>query len=138
MKKLYIKRTSTIIILILSLICVILGALSIKFYSDIDKYRKDAEYTYDLYLQGISDTEKNMYQEWIDNLGTDEISAYKQGYSDGLTDGEDKEYTDSYDDGYNDGYNESKNKFIYASLIMISINLVFLFSISQKITKKLE
>ncbi len=137
MKKFYLKRTS-IIITILSLTCIILGILAIKFYSDIDKYRKDAKYTYDLYLQGISDTEKNMYQEWIDNLGTNEISAYKQGYSDGLTDGEDKEYTDSYDDGYNDGYNESKNKFIYASLIMILINLVFLFSISQKITKKLE
>lgn len=91
------KGKIRLIITILSFACITLSILCIRFYVDRDKYKKDAEYTYNLYLEGISDTEKNMYQEWIDSLGTDEFSAYRQGYSDGL------------DDGYDAGYDDAKS-----------------------------
>lgn len=115
------KTSSKPIIIILFILCIILGILCIKFYIEADKSQSNADYTYNLYLQGISDEEKNKYQEWIDSLGTDEYSAYHQGYLDGKNDkplndrkvesdiSNNEElsiYKKGYSDGLKDGYNE--------------------------------
>lgn len=136
------KKIFISIIVLLSVICVILGGVCIKLNSDIDKYKENADYTYNLYLQGISDEEKNMYQEWIDGLGTDELSAYKQGYSEGLNDGKNDFDPDLYDDGYSNGYNEAENKyynrFIWCLIVILILNSIVIFNFSNKITKLLE
>jgi len=115
------KRKIRPIIVVLSLACVFLSALCIKFYVDMDKCKQESDYTYNLYLQGISDEEKDIYQKWIDSLGADEYSAYRQGYSDGkegkqvverevesdISDNENlSAYKKGYSDGLKDGYNE--------------------------------
>lgn len=136
------KKILISITVLLSAICIVLGGLCIKFNADIDKYKENADYTYDLYLQGISDAEKEMYQEWIDNLGTDELSAYKQGYSEGLSDGKNNYDSELYDNGYTEGYDNAKdeyyNKVIYTLLVLIILNFIIMISISQKITKELK
>lgn len=136
------KKILISITVLLSAICIVLGGLCIKFNADIDKYKENADYTYDLYLQGISDAEKEMYQEWIDNLGTDELSAYKQGYSKGLSDGQENFDSDLYDYGYSDGYDEAEDiyysKFIWCLIVILVLNSIVIFSFSNKITKLLE
>lgn len=136
------KKIFISIIVLLSVICVILGGVCIKLNSDIDKYKENADYTYNLYLQGISDAEKEMYQEWIDNLGADKLSAYKQGYSEGLSDGQENFDSDLYDDGYSNGYDEAKdeyyNRFIWCLIVILILNSIVIFSFTNKITKRLE
>lgn len=136
------KKIFISIIVLLTILCIVLSGFCIKLNIDIDKYRDSADYTYNLYLQGISDTEKDMYQEWIDNLGTDELSAYKQGYSEGLSDGQENFDSDLYDDGYSNGYDEAKdeyyNRFIWCLIVILVLNSIVIFSFTNKITKRLE
>lgn len=122
------KRIAIIATFIAIIVVIISIILCIKFHNDMNKYKEEAAYTYDLYVQGIDDYEKNKYQEWIDGLGTDEYSAYRQGYSDGekskQTDNRELEsnnsgnenlsiYRKGYSDGLKDGYDKGTND-IYA------------------------
>lgn len=137
------KRIFIVIIVVLSIICIALGVLCIKFYIDIGKYKDDADYTYDLYLEGISDEEKNMYQEWIDSLGTDEYSAYNRGYKDGISEGEenvaDENYSEAYNEGYNDAEEEEHSEFLnrLAFIALIAV-IAFLLSTNHKLNKALK
>lgn len=144
MDKKYLKNNKhlLIVIFLLVILIIITGVFTIKTYCDAQQYKKDADYSYNLYLQGINDEEQNMYQDWIDNLGTDELSAYEQGYSAGISEGQEIESSESYDDGYTNGYNEAKsdyyNKVIYTLLVLIILNFIIMISISHKISKMIE
>lgn len=132
-------KISTIILLLAT---IALGVICIKLNFLNKDLKENADYTYNLYVQGITDEEKNMYQEWIDGLGTDELSAYKQGYSEGLSDGQENFDSDLYDDGYSNGYDEAKdeyyNRFIWCLIVILVLNSIVIFSFTNKITKRLE
>lgn len=132
-------KITTIILLLTTIVS---SVFCIKLYYLNDNLKEIADYTYDLYIQGITDEEKNMYQEWIDGLGTDELSAYKQGYSDGLNDGKKDFDADLYDDRHSNWYDEAEdeyyNRFIWLVLVVLVLNSIVILSFSKKITKLIE
>lgn len=127
---------------ILLLVTIVLTALCIRLNFLNDDLEKDADYTYDLYIEGITVEERKMYQEWIDKLDTDAYSAYNRGYKDGIKEGEenaaDENYSDAYDEGYHQAQNEHSEILDNIATFAILALIVFMFVINHKLNNALK
>lgn len=130
----------TTIILLLTTIAS--SVFCIRLYFLNNDLKENADYTYNLYIEGITAEERKMYQEWIDNLDTDAYSAYNRGYKDGISEREENATDDNYSEAYDEGYNDAEkehSELIENIIIFALISFIaFLFVINDKINRVLR